>query len=229
MIFVVFYLSTLPIILFSGQSIFLLLTSFVLGLLLYVLFTKPKSYQLLIFLMVLAVSLFIIKPRLGLDMGLLNAINSQRGEHPDFAGNFVAKLIHNKTELSYSFIENFDKLLSPAAIFASGFWHKIGSFYPLGYLFPWDIYFIYSYFKHNKHKISYSYLPFLISLSSLLLLTGFIYVDQAMLYSFGVIFFLALLSAQGYYSSSRKTTIFFAILNVLYLLYHLRVTTYFPI
>jgi len=227
-IFVVFYLSLLPLVIFSGQPIFSLLLSLLLGYLLYLLFRSPSTKTLLVFVGILIVSVLIYHPRPGLDLGSLNAINAQRGEHPDFQNSFVSRLIHNKAELSHSFVRNFDRLLSPAAIFASGYWHKTNAYYPLGYLFPWDIYFIYIFFKERKDtkgkKTNYQ---FILGLTSLLLFCGLSYVDDAMIYGFSVVYFLALLAAKGYAVSTKRTQKIFLTIICLYLLYHLQVSKYF--
>jgi len=83
----ILYLFLVPFIVFSGQPPFLLFLSLLLGYLLYCLFQKPSLSQFLIFLAIVVLALIILRPHLGLDMGLLNAINSQRGEHPDFQNN----------------------------------------------------------------------------------------------------------------------------------------------
>lgn len=227
-VFVIFYLSLLPFVVFAGQPPFALFLSLLMGYLLYELFHNYSPRYLLIFVMVLGLSLLIYRPRLGLDFGSLNSINSQRGEHTNFQTDIFARLIHNKAELSHSFVKNIDKLLSPVAVFASGFWHQINAYYPLGYLFPWDIYFIFRYLqKVETKKATKNILNFVLALALLLIISGLIYVDQAMLYSFSVIYFLALLAAGGYSSVSKKTQFGFVILTTLYLLYHLQVSSYF--
>ncbi|KKT30677.1 MAG: hypothetical protein UW41_C0008G0022 [Candidatus Collierbacteria bacterium GW2011_GWC2_44_18] len=224
------YLLLIPFLLFSGQPPLLLFLSISLGYLLFNLFQKPSLDQFLIFLAILVLALIILKPRLGLDMGLLNAINAQRGEHPHFQSSLISRLIHNKADLSYSFIHNFDKLLSPMAIFASGFWHRLDPYYPLGYLFPWDIYFLYRYFRFvHRGKPFHNLIFFVSALSLLLLLTGLIYIDQALVFSFAVLFFLALLSIVGYSTTSPKTQFGFLIANILYLLYQINITSYFKL
>lgn len=229
-LFGIFYLSLLPFIVFSGQTPILLFFSLILGSLLFSLFQKPSAKRLLYFCVVLGVIFVIVKPRPGLDMGQFNAINAQRGEHPQYQSNLIARLIHNKTELVHSYIANFDLLLSPVAIFASGFWHKISPYCPLGYLFPWDLYFIYRYFRYgtNDYK-NRSWILFIPALLSLFILTGLVYIDQALIFSFAVIFFLALLAAIGYSTTSKKTKLIFVVLNLFYLLYQLNVTPYFKI
>lgn len=229
-LFGIFYLSLLPFIVFSGQTPILLFFSLILGSSLFYLFQKPSLKKLLLFSVVLGIILVIVKPRLGLDMGQLNAINAQRGEHPQYQTNLIAKLIHNKTELVHSYISNFDLLLSPVAIFASGFWHKISPYYPLGFLFPWDLYFIYRYFRFGKNDFKNRlWILFIPALLSLFLLTGLVYIDQAIIFSFAVIYFLALMTAIGYSTTSKKTRISFVIVNAIYLFYQLNVTSYFKI
>ncbi|HCQ30905.1 TPA: hypothetical protein DIU27_00785 [Candidatus Collierbacteria bacterium] len=229
-LFGLLYLFLIPFLVFSGQSPFLLFLSLSLGYLLFRLFQKPSLSQFLIFLAIVVLALIILRPRLGLDMGLLNAINSQRGEHPDFQNNIISRLVHNKSELSHSFISNFNKLLSPAAIFASGFWHRLDPYYPLGYLFPWDIYFLYRYFRSaHQSKYDRNLAFFVPALGFLLLLTGLIYVDQAIVFSFAVLFFLAFLSVVGFSTTSPKTQLGFLIANILYLLYQLNITAYFKL
>jgi len=224
------YLFLIPFIVFSGQSPFLLFLSLSLGYLLFSLFQKPSYGLFVTFLALITLALIILRPRFGLDMGLLNAINSQRGEHPDFQNSIISRLVHNKSELAHSFLSNFNELLSPVAIFASGFWHWLDPYYPLGYLFPWDIYIIYRYFRSAYQGMSGRNLAFFLSaLSLLLLLTGLIYVDQALVFSFAVLFFLTLLSVLGYSTTSKKTQLGFLVANIVYLLYHLNVTAYFKI
>ncbi|EKD56650.1 MAG: hypothetical protein ACD_58C00130G0001 [uncultured bacterium] len=161
---------------------------------------------------------------------MLNVVNSQRGEHPLFETSVYARLIHNKTELIHPFIFNVDKLLSPAAIFASGFWHYVSPYYPLGFLFPWDIYFIFRYLRfrtnNTKKKSGIFFVPVLILL---FVLTGILYIDQAVTFSFAVLYFLALLAAKGYLTTSSKTRIVFTLINFVYLLYHLSTINYFKI
>ena len=229
-LFGIFYLLFLPLVIFSGQPLFLLIISFFLGYLLFLLFQKPSLKKLLIFVVVLGITIIIVKPRLGLDMGQINNINAQRGEHPQYQSSLIPRVIHNKTELVHSFISNFDSLLSPVAIFASGYWHKISRYYPLGFLFPWDLYFIYRYFRYKKNIYDVKqWLLFIPAVLILFLLTGLIYIDQALVYSFAVIYFLALLSAVGYETASKRTRITFIIINTVYLLYQLRITSYFKI
>ena len=226
----ILYLFLVPFIVFSGQPPFLLFLSLLLGYLLYCLFQKPSLSQFLIFLAIVVLALIILRPHLGLDMGLLNAINSQRGEHPDFQNSIISRLVHNKSELAHSFISNFNKLLSPVAIFASGFWHWLDPYYPLGYLFPWDIYFIYRYFRNTHQGKTNSILAFFVpALSILLLVTGLIYVDQAIVFSFAILFFLALLSVIGYSTTSKKNQLGFLVANIVYLLYQLNITAYFKL
>ncbi|MEK7066226.1 MAG: hypothetical protein AAB965_01470 [Patescibacteria group bacterium] len=224
------YLLLIPFIVFSGQPPLFLFLSLSLGYLLFNLFQKPSLGQFLIFLALIVFALTILKPRLGLDLGLLNAINAQRGEHPQFQSSLLSRLIHNKTDLSLTFINNFDKLLSPMALFASGFWHRLDQYYPLGYLFPWDIYFLYRYFRFaHREKPVHNLYFFVPALSLLLLLTGLIYVDQALVFSFAVLFFLALLSVVGFSTTSKKTQLGFLIANIVYLLYQLNITAYFKL
>ncbi len=224
------YLATLPFIVFSGQSPLFLTFSLLLGYLLYCLLRKPSLYYFTIFIIVLITSITVIHPRSGLDLGMLNAINAQRGEHPGYESTLLPKLLHNKTDLFQSYVNNFDKLLSPVAIFASGFWHKISPYYPLGFLFPWDLYFIYRFFMSTSISWSRkSNLYFLPALFTSLLLSGFVYIDQAEIYAFGVVYFLAILALLGYSKSTVGTRFTFLFLNSIYLVYHLVVTSYFPI
>ncbi len=225
-----FYLSFLPFIIFSGQDPLPLVLSLLTGVSLYYLLKKPSLYFFLVFLAVLTVSIFQVKPRLGLDMGLINSINAQRGEHVSFETNLIARLIHNKSELVHSFISNFDKLLSPAAIFASGFWHQLSPYYPLGYLLPWDIYFLYRFFRRGNvqtsRRLFYFFVPALVTL---LLLTGLVYIDQAIFFAFGVLYFLAILAAAGYSTISKKAKVVFFFINTFFLIYQLAVSPYFKI
>lgn len=229
-LFGIFYLSFLPFIVFSGQAVQSLVISIILGFVLLFLFQKPSFKILFYFSLILGISLIIVKPRLGLDMGQLNVINAQRGEHPNFQDSLISKVIHNKTELVHSYINNFDILLSPVAIFASGFWHKISPYYPLGYLYPWDIYFIFLYFKNRKTVFSYKTIVYFVpALLALFALVGLIYLDQAIIFSFAVIYFLALLAAVGYNTSTNKTKMIFLFVNILYLLYQYNITAFFKI
>ena len=213
------YLSLLPFVIFSGQSPFLLLLSLLMGCLLFILFENPSLSKFALFFVVFIVSIFVVKPRLGLDMGLLNSINAQRGEHPGFESGLLPKLIHNKAELVHSFISNFDLLLSPVAIFASGFWHKTSSYYPLGFLFPWDSYFIYRYFRNRKFSFEFKHwLYFIFAILTLSIISGLVYIDEAVVFSFAVIYFLALLSATGFAKSSRKSKLILLAINAIYLL-----------
>lgn len=194
-------------------------------------FLKNPRFTFFLFLAVLTMSIVQVKPRLGLDMGLINSINAQRGEHVSFETNLIARLIHNKSELVHSFISNFDKLLSPAAIFASGFWHQLSPYYPLGYLLPWDIYFLfYRFFRHGNvqtsRRLFYFFVPALVTL---LLLTGLAYIDQAIFFAFGVLYFLAILAAAGYSTISKKAKVVFFFINTFFLLYQLAVSPYFKI
>lgn len=225
-----FYLISLPFVVFSRQNSLFLSVSLLIGISLYYLFKKPALHSFLIFLIIFLLSIVIIKPKLGLDMGLLNSINAQRGEHANFETNLMARLIHNKTELVHSFISNFDKLLSPTAIFASGFWHRLSPYYPLGFLLPWDIYFLYLFFRYGKIQASdkriYLFIP---SVAILLLVTGITYIDQAIFFAFGVLYFLAIIAASGYSSISKNTKVIFFFLNTIFLLYQLAITPYFKI
>lgn len=225
-----FYLTFLPFIIFSGQDALPLTLSLLLGASLFYLFKKPSPYFFLIFLTILSFSIVLVKPRLGLDMGLLNSINAQRGEHASFETNLMAKLIHNKTELVHSFIFNFDKLLSPTAIFASGFWHHLSPYYPLGFLLPWDIYFLYRFFSHGNFQISRKLFFFFVpAIITLLILTGFVYIDQAIFFAFGIVYLLAILVATGYSTISKNAKLGFFLLNSFFLLYQLVITPYFKI
>ncbi len=229
-LFTFFYLSLLPFIVFSGETPVSIFFSLLLGFILFFIFQKPKLSNFLIFSIVLITIFIIVKPRLGLDMSLLNNVNAQKGEHPDFQTSLVAKLIHNKAELVHSYISNFDKLLSPVAVFASGFWHKIDPYYPLGFLFPWDLYFIYRYFRYKKINLKDKpWKFFIIALSTLFILSGVTYIDQALLFGFAVVYFLALLAAHGYETASKKTRLVFLGLNLLFLFYQLNITSYFKI
>ncbi len=228
--FSLFYLSTLPLILFSGLPLNFLIVSIALGIFLFYLFQKPSLKLFIVFLGIVLISMLLISPRFGIDMGLLNAINSQRGEHPNYQANLIAKILHNKSELVHSFIANLDRLLSPSAIFASGFWHHLSSYYPLGYLFPWDIYFIYRYFVRRKNtQTGQSWIYFALSLMILILLSGFIYLDQAIIFSFGIVYFLAFLALYGYLDLSKRAKITFLVLNSLFLTYQILVTSHFKI
>ncbi len=228
--FSIFYLTFLPFIVFSGISPIHLTASLILGYLLFCLFSKPSFYYFSLFVIILITSIAIVQPRNGLDLGMLNAVNAQRGEHPGYESLLLPKLLHNKSDLFHSYINNFDKLLSPVAIFASGFWHNISTYYPLGYLFPWDLYFIYRFFKSKTISWSRkSNLYFLPSLFMVLMLSGFVYIDQAEIYAFAVVYFLAILAFLGYSQSSVKTKYLFLFINSIYLVYHLVVTSYFPI
>ncbi len=228
--FGILYLAFLPFIIFSGLEPLLLFISLLLGYLLFCLFRKPTASNFVIFIIVVITSLAIVQPRSGIDLGMLNAINSQRGEHSDFENSLLPKLLHNKSDLFQSFINNFDKLLSPVAIFASGFWHNISPYYPLGFLFPWDLFFIYYFFKNQSTSWTRkSYWFFAVALILLILLTGFVYLDQAEVYCFAVVYFLAILAFLGYSQSSIKTRYIFLLINSIYLVYHLVVTSYFPI
>ena len=224
------YLNLLPFVLFSGLPPFQLLLSLILGVSLYLLFTKPSFKKFIIFFAVLIAGFVILKPRPGLDSGLINSINAQRGEHPQYLINPVSKIIHNKSELIHSFITNFDVLLSPVAIFASGFWHHLNPYYPLGFLFPWDIYLLYHYFKHRKtdwpHK---RWLYPVIALLSLFLIAGFVYVDQALIFSLAFVYFLALLAANSYRTLSPKAQRLFLLANVIFLIYQKYLVSLFKI
>lgn len=229
-LFGIFYLTFLPFIIFSSQTPFNLLLSILLGSILFFLFQKPSLKNFMIFILFLGFTLIIIKPHLGLDMGQINVINAQRGEHPNYQNSLISKVIHNKTELVHSFISNLDVLLSPVAIFASGFWHKISPYYPLGFLFPWDIYFIYRFFKKRKSNFSSNTLLYFVpALLILFALVGLIYLDQAITLAFAVIYFFALLTAVGYSTSSKKTRIIFVFVNIIYLLYQQIISGLFKI
>lgn len=228
--FTVVYLLSLPFLIFSGLSPLWLFFSVAIGYILFCLFQKPSLKVFFLFLLTISVSLILVKPRIGLDMGLLNSINAQRGEHPNFQVSFLAKVIHNRTELVHSFVSNIDKLISLKSIFAAGFWHKISSYYPLGYLFPWDIYFLYKYlFKIKNNYQQYSRTLFTIAISITLLITGLIYIDEAILFAFSIVFFIALLVSQGYNSISKSSKTFFVILNISFLIYQMFITNLFKI
>lgn len=222
------YLASLPFIIFSSLSSLHLLLSLLLGSLLYNLFQK-SSFGIFILFIITVLSIFIVsKPKLGLDMGLLNSINSQRGEHQNFETNSYAKIIHNKSEWAHSFVANLDKIVTPKAIFAAGFWPKISPYYPLGYLFPWDIYFLYRYLFNIKNNYKQNnWIFFVFSFAATLIFTGLIYIDQALTFALGVTFFVALLVSQGYSSCSKRTQYSFLVLNIFYLFYQLLVTNFF--
>ena len=229
-VFSLIYLIFLPFNVFFNQTPIHLLTSLTLGILLFILFQKPSLRTMLVFVMCLTLTMFLVKPHLGIDMGVINNINSQKGEHQNYQTSILAKVLHNKADLSYSFVGNIDKLLSPSAIFASGFWHNLSPYYSMGYLFPWDAYFIYLFFKNKKNNfISLINIFFIIPLLTLWFFTGLFYIDQATVFSFAIIYFLAFLSATEYQKTSKRAKIFLIILNLSFLLYHLLVTQYFKL
>lgn len=224
------YLLTLPFIVFSGLPLVHILISVLIGVLLYRIYIYPSIKNILLISLILLLAFLVLKPKLGLDMGLLNSINAQRGEHSSFQTDLLPKLLHNKSDLSYSFISNLDKLLSPVAIFISGFWHHISKFYPLGYLFPWDIYFIYRFFRSKQSvNTQHTLTSFLVVLSILILISGLFYIDQAIVFSLGIVFFISILSAHGYTTLSLKARPYVYLLNYIYLAYHAVVSTYFRI
>lgn len=229
-IFSLIFFLTLPVTLFSGLPLTFLFFSFSFGLLIYTLFQRPALKLFLFFWGLLFLVMFLVKFRSGIDFGLLNSINSQRGEHSDFQTSLYPKLLHNKTELIHSFISNVDRLISPAALFASGFWHHLSPYYPLGYLFPWDIYFIYRYISRRQYPYTIKTSAyFIIPLTALILLSGLTYIDQAVVFSFGLVYFLAFLTLQGYLISSRKVQVTFITLNALFIFYQIWMTGSFRI
>jgi hypothetical protein len=177
---------------------------------------------MLIFLLIIGIAIVITKPKLGFDSGIINIINTQRGEH--ITDGVISKLLHNKLDVINIFIYNFDKLLSPVAIFANGFWHHINTYYPLGNLFPWDVYFLYIFFTKSKWKNN---LYFYLSILVLLVLSSILNIDQGMIFSGGVIYFLAILISKGYSLVSKKITYFVLSIDFIFILIQFVITGYF--
>lgn len=168
---------------------------------------------------------------MGLNLGLTNSINAQRGEHSHYTTALLPKLIHNKTELFHSFIANLDRLLSPSAIFAAGFWHHLSPYYPLGFLFPWDIFLLYFFCRKKTTQLSFSgsHLYFISALLALFLLSGMIYLDQALTYSLALVYFLLIWASHGYSALSLRLKIVLLAVSLLFLIYQSSLITYFRV
>ncbi len=216
------YLLLLPLVIFHDGNKLYLVISIILGFLLYSLFGKRSVLKLGLILAITLAVFLILKPKLGLDSGFINIINSQRGEHS--IDGILPKLLHNKSDFVHVFIENFDKLLSPVAIFASGFWHEISPYYPLGYLFPWDIYFLYRFFKNRKDKTN---IFFWMAILLLILLSGLLHIDYAEIFSFAIVTFLAILVSRGYTASSKRIAFFAIVFDLIFILTQFSLLKYF--
>ena len=214
----------IPLIIFYKGNLLYLFVSLFLGVYLFLIFEKGSLFKFLILLIIVTIIVIVIKPRFGMDAGFLNVINSQRGEHD--SAKVLAKLLHNKINYFHIFLINISKLLSPAAIFANGFWYKLNPYYPLGYLFPWDIFFL-GRFITNRNKNTNRY--FWASLVALLILSGLLYVDQAIIFSLGVVYFISILVSLGYYQTNSKLANIFISMNLIYVLIQLNLTSYFKI
>lgn len=225
-----FYLPLIPIIHFSALSYWLLAISFVIGLLLFLLFKKSSQNYFLILMATVFYAFMVTKPQWGIDLNLLPIINSERGEHSNYQSNFLAKIIHNKLDLLQSVTTNLDKTLSPKAIFAAGFWKNINPYYPLGYLFPWDLFFFVSALNRYiqiKGKENKNY--FLLSIFVLLIFTSLFSYNQSAVFYYGIIFFIAILCGQEYKQLPSKLKIFFIFLNLFYLVYQYNLVQIFRI
>lgn len=228
--FGIVYLFLIPLIYFSSVNYFMLSASLLIGVLLFILFKNPSLKYLISLLSVVILLIIILRPTLGLDFNYITLINAQRGEHANFQNNLLSKIIHNKIELLHSFILNIDNTLSLKAIFASGYWKDISKYYPLGYLFPWDIFFLINYLKKYIHgkQVSSKNLLF-ISLFILFVLTGLLHPDQSVVFSNGVIFFVAILCSLEYNQMSRKYKILFLLLNSFYLIFQFNISQLFKL
>jgi hypothetical protein len=216
------YLLMVPVIIFyNGNWLYLVLSIF-LAFLLWSLFERGNLLKLFFFLAVIALVCFFIKPHFGFSSGFLNIINTQRGEH--LVPGILPKILHNKLDYVHIFIENFDRFLSPVSIFANGFWHNLNPYYPLGFLFPWDIFFLYVFISKRKEKTN-EY--FWIALFLLGLLTGLLYIDQAAIFALAVVYFFALLISQGYSLVNKKYAYSVLVLNLIYLIIEFNLLSYF--
>lgn len=218
------YLLIIPVVIFYDGNWLYLITSIFLSFLLLSLFDTGNLKKFALFFFVVIFICILTNPRVGLSSGFVNVINSQRGEH--LVGGVLPKFLHNKIDYVHKFIENFDILLSPVAIFANGFWHKLNPYFPLGYLFPWDIYFLYKFISTRKEK---SNIYFWLALFVLLILSGLLYIDQAMIFSLTIVLFLAIIISKGYSVTGRKSALAVLLINLIYIFIQLYLTKYFPI
>ena len=138
-VFAFIYLISLPFIFYYLVDAKIMLISLVLAVSVYeYTLTRNKVFLYLFGLSVL-VALILLRSSSGVYHPTLNIIDFQRGEHPDFQTNLVAKLLHNKFSLFFQYLDRLFSEVSLASLFADGKYRSFSNYVPLGYLFPWDL------------------------------------------------------------------------------------------
>lgn len=208
-------LVSVPIIYFYPFSVLNLFFSLLLALTLKNLLVRKNNLNLILFATVLIVSLFVSGHLFYSDMAIANVTNSQRGEHPNFQTNLVAKILHNRTTTVIYYLQNLNDRLAISTIFASGSYPNLSKYLPIGFLFPWYLFgFI---IALKKKYVEYLRYGFLVPLSIILVLTGIFTRVSAEIFIFSLVWFVCFESVEQIQKTAKVPGFFLLLLNMTYL------------
>jgi len=207
---------SVPLIYFYPFSFPILVLSLLLGLSLRKLLSQKVNYlNICFFVAVLIFAFFVSGHKLYKNIAVENVTNSQRGEHPAFQTNIVARVLHNKSTVMIYYLQNLNDRLSISTIFASGSYPNLSVYLPLAFLFPW--YLIGFLLSLRRRYSEYLNIVFLTALSSLLILTGIFTVASAQIFMLAVIWFINFESVKQIAKLPYKFIYPILFLNLVYL------------
>src|SRR5688572_6542746 len=137
------YLVIIPGVMFWTGDFLILIWGLLISLLMYG-FWRTRRFVLMAIVVAL-VGLGVLfwgrvdQPRLASEIGIINQL---RGEHLIVGEKMLGRFLHNKLDLFYFAQKRFEQKVGPTAVFTSGKYVYLASFFPVGYLFWWDLIFL---------------------------------------------------------------------------------------
>lgn len=214
----IFYLVLIPFVVLSPLTPIQLFLSFLIGLSLFYFLTTNKSPFLILTVIILITILVIFRPQLDLEPGFLNLINSQRGTHPN-PGSLFAIIFHNKLDYLYIVFRNLQSRLSLLTLFAKAD-YGFNKYYPLGYLFPTDLFVLLSGLSTARLTIKHKLIRIIFTLS-LVALIALLNTPTAYVILFGIIYSMTFLISKILNTFSKKVFITLTCFNLAYIASHL--------
>lgn len=209
------FLIQTPLIFYQNISLQILTISFLLSILVVNFLSKPKRISKFILAVLIFFSILLGFRTTHLYQTNSNVIDSQRGEHGQLGSNKVARLLHNKSALIFSFIDHGVKNLSLSRIYASGNYNLISSTLPFGLLFPGGLFLII--YSLVKFKSQYEYLKVWPILLTLFLMVSLFEGTIMLISLYTFIFILNILAAESLLKLNSKIQIALIIASLAYL------------
>lgn len=225
--FSVIYLSIIPILSFFQGNLFILFWGLLSGYGLFICLRRPSLKKMFLFTLLLLVIFILYTPEIGISKIIeesIHIINQQRGEHLNPLLNLIPRFFHNKLQLVYFILQKAQSHFSVNSLFIQGEYAIFSSLYFLGHLFPWDLIILCYLFSKNSNQKKFKSLNlYWLIVPVIYCLLGLISNSSELtnILVMSLVYWLAIYASFIFNFVKIKTKIFIISLNLIFLLFHL--------